>query len=72
MGTENIIQLGDAWKSKLETAYARALKACEYEKADDGDAAAREWRKIFGPQFPGPTEYLTLVAKLNARARVGV
>jgi hypothetical protein len=72
VGTEDKIQLGDAWVSKLETAYARALKACEYERADDGDAAAREWRKIFGSQFPGPIDYLTLLAKLSARAKVGV
>jgi hypothetical protein len=50
LGTDERIQLGNDWQSKLEAAYARALKACEYEHADQGFAAAHEWRKIFGSQ----------------------
>ncbi len=48
-GTNESIHLGDAWKSKAESAYARATKACaatrEYE-------AGVEWQKIFGDQMP--------------------
>jgi hypothetical protein len=50
-GTEEIIQVGDAWASKCETAYNRSLKACEYERQDCGALAAGEWQKIFGKQF---------------------
>ena len=48
--TEQIL-LGDCWESKCRTAYSRALKACDYERADDDIAAASEWQKIFGSQF---------------------
>ena len=48
--TERIL-LGDCWESKCQTAYGRALKACDYERADNGTAAAVEWQKIFGSQF---------------------
>jgi hypothetical protein len=48
--TEQIL-LGDCWESKCGTAYNRALKACEYERADDDITAALEWQKIFGSQF---------------------
>ncbi len=48
-GTGEIISLGDAWKSRAESAHARAIKACsatsEYE-------AGTEWQKIFGDQMP--------------------
>jgi hypothetical protein len=50
-GTEEWIDLGDLWATKCETAYGRALKACEYERLDYGDLAAYEWQKIFGSQF---------------------
>lgn len=50
-GTNERIELGYSWSTKCDTAYARALKACEYEKLDQGDLAAREWQKIFGSQF---------------------
>lgn len=51
IGTNDLIQLGDEWRTKLESAYNRSLKACEYEHADYGLAAAYEWQKIFGNQF---------------------
>jgi Second Messenger Oligonucleotide or Dinucleotide Synthetase domain len=51
VGTENIIQLGNEWQTKLETAYNRALKACAYEHSDQGLLAALEWQKIFGDCF---------------------
>lgn len=48
-GTSEAIHLGDAWKSRAESAHARAIKACasttEYE-------AGLEWQKIFGDQMP--------------------
>jgi hypothetical protein len=50
-GINEQIPLGYGWQSKCETAYARALKACEYEHADNGTMAALEWQKIFGSQF---------------------
>jgi hypothetical protein len=54
-GTQEKIQLGDAWGTKCESAYRRAFKAERHEKANEGDAAAEEWRKIFGDQFAPST-----------------
>ena len=51
IGTQETIQLGDAWATKVQTAYNRALKACDYEHDDQGWLATLEWRKIFGSQF---------------------
>jgi len=48
--TEQIL-LGNCWESKCRSAYNRALKACDYEHADDSFAASSEWQKIFGSQF---------------------
>lgn len=50
-GINEWIPLGDGWQSKCQTAYKRALKACEYEHNDDAFAASSEWQKIFGSQF---------------------
>jgi hypothetical protein len=50
-GVDLKIPLGNNWQNKARTAYERALKACEYEHADNGYAASMEWRKIFGSQF---------------------
>lgn len=50
-GTFDFIWLGDAWYSKAETAYDRAMKACNHEAIDVG-AAGDEWRKIFGNDMP--------------------
>jgi hypothetical protein len=50
-GTQEKIYLGNSWGTKCESAYQRAFKAEQYERADDGDAAAEEWRKVFGNQF---------------------
>lgn len=50
-GTQEIIQLGDAWASRCQSAYDRAVKACEYERRDYAYLAAEEWQKIFGQQF---------------------
>lgn len=54
-GTQEKVQLGDAWGSKCESAYQRAVKAERYEHGDYRNAAAEEWRKIFGEQFESST-----------------
>jgi len=41
----------DDWLSKAESAYNRAIKACDYEASNNDAAAAEEWRKIFGAQY---------------------
>jgi len=51
-GTFKIIYLGDAWKSRAQTAYDRALKACEYEYENWLILAGEEWQKIFGTDIP--------------------
>lgn len=51
-GSNEVINLGDAWKSRAETAYARAKKAIEYECDKMPISSRDEWRKIFGPDFP--------------------
>jgi hypothetical protein len=50
-GTLETIYLGNDWQSRVETAYYRALEACDYEKHNLVDAAGEEWQKIFGPQI---------------------
>ena len=44
--------LGDEWLSKAETAHARAVKACDYERENDGVMAGIEWQKLFGRMIP--------------------
>jgi hypothetical protein len=51
-GTYEIMWIGDAWKSRAETAYNRAVKACEYEYVNDQMKAGEEWQKIFGTDIP--------------------
>lgn len=55
--TGETIHLGDAWLSKAHSAYARALKACAYERDDIGSPASdadagEEWQKMFGTMIP--------------------
>jgi hypothetical protein len=50
-GIQERINLGDQWASRCESAYSRALKACEYEKQNFRKLAEDEWKKIFGDQF---------------------
>ena len=50
-GIEEKCKYGDAWLSRAESAYQRAVKACEYESANNDYAAATEWKKIFGNQY---------------------
>lgn len=51
-GTYEILYLGDAWESRCDSAYSRALKACEYEREDYKILAGEEWQKIFGISIP--------------------
>jgi len=50
-GIQETISLGEQWVSRCESAYSRAVKACEYEHQDFGVLAEDEWKKIFGDQF---------------------
>lgn len=51
-GTLEPIFLGDEWRSRVESAYWRAEKACRYEEHNLVAAAGEEWQKIFGSQIP--------------------
>ena len=51
-GIWEVIPLGDAWQSRVETAYGRAVKACDYERDNHLLTAGDEWQKIFGQQVP--------------------
>lgn len=50
-GIFETIHLGEDWKSRAETALARAEKACGYETSNELLASA-EWKKIFGDDYP--------------------
>lgn len=50
-GLTEKIDYGDEWKSKAESGYTRATKACEFETAKDEISATEEWKKIFGDDF---------------------
>ena len=51
-GTLETIYLGNDWQSRAESAYWRAVKACDHEQYNRVDAAGEEWQKIFGSQIP--------------------
>lgn len=51
-GYNEWISLGDGWKSNVLTAYQRACKACDYERANLNLSAGAEWQKIFGGMIP--------------------
>jgi hypothetical protein len=51
-GTYEALWLGDAWKSRAETALIRARKACDFEKDSKEGDAGDEWQKIFGTDIP--------------------
>jgi hypothetical protein len=51
-GTGEVINLGDDWKSRVESAYSRAVKAIEYEEGGYPYLAGEEWQKIFGSFMP--------------------
>ncbi len=50
-GAQQRCQYGSDWLSRAETAYGRAVKACQYEADKQDYNAAVEWRKIFGSQY---------------------
>ena len=52
MKYNEVILLGDGWQRKAENAYKEAVKACEYERADQPLMAEIHWKNIFGSQFP--------------------
>lgn len=51
-GTYQLLWLGEAWKTKAESAYGRAAKAAEFEKENKMIDAGDEWQKIFGIDIP--------------------
>jgi hypothetical protein len=51
-GTYELLWLGEAWKSRAESAYARAVKACDCERANEEGNAGDEWQKIYGLDIP--------------------
>jgi hypothetical protein len=51
-GSSERIYLGDDWQSRAESAYGRAVKACDYERDNYVALAGEEWQKIFGQQIP--------------------
>ena len=51
-GTGEIMWIGDAWKSRAESAQSRASKACQYEADNMPYSAGDEWQKIFGDFIP--------------------
>jgi hypothetical protein len=51
-GTYDIMWLGDAWKTRVESAYDRAVKACGFEHDNMEISAGDEWQKIFGTDIP--------------------
>ena len=51
-GTYDINWLGDGWKTRAESAYGRASKACDFERSNNMIDAGDEWQKIFGNDIP--------------------
>lgn len=51
-GTLEMVNLGDAWLSRAQTARDRALTACGHEYNDYTILAGEEWQKIFGNRIP--------------------
>lgn len=50
-GLSEKIKYGCEWKSKAESAYSRAVKACNHETNKDDYNATLEWKKIFGEDY---------------------
>lgn len=51
-GTYELMWLGSSWVTKAESALQRARNACDYEAAENWNAAGDEWQKIFGIDIP--------------------
>jgi hypothetical protein len=50
--TGEVIFVGDDWYSRVESAYHRAVKACDFEQGNYVVSAGGEWQKIFGLDIP--------------------
>lgn len=51
-GTYELLWLGDAWKTRAESAFSRAVKACDFERSNEEGKAGDEWQKIYGIDIP--------------------
>jgi SMODS domain-containing protein len=51
-GTNEMVWLGSEWLSRAQTAYGRALKACEHEGGNFEILAGEQWQFIFGSAIP--------------------
>jgi hypothetical protein len=51
-GTKEKLQYGNQWKTKVESAHARADKACQFALDGKLDLACEEFKKTFGTNFP--------------------
>lgn len=51
-GTSEIIRFAGDWRSRAESAYIRAEKACRLEADKMPYSAGQEWQKIFGTFIP--------------------
>ena len=65
-GINERILLGDSWATKCRSAYNRAVKACDYERLDNGFESSSEWQKIFGSQFHLDWLHSLLLARIGA------
>lgn len=50
-GTNELINIGDAWLSRAVSAWNHAIKACQNESSNPG-LAVDEWRQVFGHDMP--------------------
>lgn len=51
-GTGKLVFVGDAWLSRAQSAYGRAVKACEFEKENEDLSAGTTWQMVFGTMIP--------------------
>jgi hypothetical protein len=51
-GINDNINIGDSWESKANTAYTRAVDACEFESSNNHALASYKWQLIFGSDYP--------------------
>ena len=65
-GINEQIPFGEYWQTKANSAYGRALKACDYEYKDEGFEASSEWQKVFGNQFQLDWAHSLLLAGIGA------
>ena len=51
-GTYEYVSIGDAWRSRAQSASERAQQACYYEANSMPYNAGGEWQNIFGDDIP--------------------